>query len=115
MSSAGGMARDWQVVGVMIALTASPRASRIEVMLNTLDGERYARRALLASFVDEIEAELEGETSRHLRALLDCAARGELSEAEVDGLIASYGRSSPDAATPTADVIAPIAGPPAPG
>jgi hypothetical protein len=65
-----------------------PRSRRIELLLNTLLGERYARRPLLAELVEELATETAGseEAVRASRALLERLDEG-MDEVEFDGCV----------------------------
>jgi hypothetical protein len=64
-----------------------PRSKRIELLLNTLLGERYARRPLLAELVEELAIETAGsEAVRAGRALLERLDAG-IDEVEFDGCV----------------------------
>jgi hypothetical protein len=64
-----------------------PRSRRIELLLNTLLGERYARRPLLAELVEELATETAGsEAFRAGRALLERLDAG-IDEVEFDGCV----------------------------
>jgi hypothetical protein len=65
----------------------APRSKRIELLLNTLLGERYARRSLLAELVEELATETDGsEAVRASRALLERLDAG-MDEVEFDGCV----------------------------
>jgi hypothetical protein len=65
----------------------APRSRRIELLLNTLVGERYARRSLLAELVEELATETDGsEAVRAGRALLERLDAG-MDEVEFDGCV----------------------------
>lgn len=66
----------------------APRSRRIELLLNTLLGERYARRSLLAELVEELATETAGaeEAVRAGRALLERLDAG-MDEVEFDGCV----------------------------
>jgi len=64
-----------------------PRSRRIELLLNTLLGERYARRPLLAELVEELASETDGSDAvRAGRALLERLDEG-IDEVEFDGCV----------------------------
>jgi hypothetical protein len=65
-----------------------PRSRRIELLLNTLLGERYARRPLLAELVEELAMVAPGsdDAVRAGRALLDRLDDG-IDEVEFDDCI----------------------------
>jgi hypothetical protein len=65
-----------------------PRSRRIELLLNTLLGERYARRPLLAELVEELAMVAPGseEAVRAVRGLLDRLDDG-IDEIEFDDCI----------------------------
>ncbi len=64
-----------------------PRSRRIELLLNTLLAERYARRPLLAEVIDELATETAGsEAVRAGRALLERLEEG-IDEREFEGSV----------------------------
>jgi hypothetical protein len=64
-----------------------PRSRRIELLLNTLLGERYARRPLLAELLEELASETAwAEAVRAGRALLERVDAG-IDEVEFDGCV----------------------------
>ncbi len=67
----------------------APRSRRIALLLNTLHGERHARRPLLAELIEELATETAGSEAvlagRALLARLD-AGMG-MDEREFDGCI----------------------------
>jgi hypothetical protein len=64
-----------------------PRSRRIELLLNTLLAERYARRPLLAEVIEELSREKDGsEAARVGRALLERLESG-IDEREFEGCV----------------------------
>jgi hypothetical protein len=64
-----------------------PRSRRIELLLNTLLAERYARRPLLAEVIEELSSERDGsEAVRVGRALLARLDSG-IDEREFEGCV----------------------------
>jgi hypothetical protein len=64
-----------------------PRSRRIELLLNTLLAERYARRPLLAEVIEELATETDGsEALRAGRALLERLEAG-IDEREFEGSV----------------------------
>jgi hypothetical protein len=64
-----------------------PRSRRIELLLNTLLAERYARRPLLAEVIDELSTEMgASEAVRVGRALLERLDSG-IDEREFEGCV----------------------------
>lgn len=65
----------------------APRSRRIALLLNTLHGERHARRPLLAELIEELATETAGSEAvvagRALLARLDAG----MDEREFDGCI----------------------------
>jgi hypothetical protein len=64
------------------------RDTRAEVLLDTLAHEKHARLALLSAFLDDLRKAASDRAPESTRQLLTRAESGDLSETDVDTLVA---------------------------
>ena len=75
-------------MGHAVMTSVVPPARRIELLLNTLHGERYLRRPLLTEVLEQLaDTHARVELLRAVRALLDRLEEG-ISEADYEGQLA---------------------------